>query len=135
MPPTLLARLMVAFILGCMASLAYGQAESPDSPKLSEHFTFNLSPQRDFTVNELVKTLERRDEIRSQRELESANAGIFSKTLDLLRFVPIRLRATTFSPGLSPVRLPNECAQDLAFRCPLITETLHSLMFVRGILC
>ncbi len=60
-------------------------------PKLGEPFTFTLSPQHDYALSAVTKSIEQHDEILRARELDEANAAIFSKAVDLLRYIPIKL--------------------------------------------
>ena len=71
---------------------ARGQASVDTDPvKLSKPFTFSLSPQQDHAVSEVVKKIELHDETQRKTDLETANSPVFSKALDLLRYVPIKL--------------------------------------------
>lgn len=88
------ARTGMAFGL-CAMMLARPAASGQDSDgdthsvKLSEQFTFNLS-QREG-LREIVEKIELHDEARRRDELETANAPVFTKPLELLRYVPIKL--------------------------------------------
>lgn len=100
MPRSLHARTRLVIVAASVAFVvqpATRQAKAEDFPKLDEHFTFTLSPQHDYAMREIVKSLEQRDELRRRKELEAANAPILSSVLDLLRYVPIRLSASNES--------------------------------------
>lgn len=78
----------------CLAAAGPVSAQAPagtNSPKLSEPFVFTLNPPRDNAVNVIAKSIEQHDEILRAKELESANAPVLSKALDLLRYIPIRV--------------------------------------------
>ena len=85
-----------AFILVALWSITLAElvsAQAPadtDSPKVSEPFVFTLSPPHDNAVNVVAKSIEQHDEILRVKELESVNAPVLAKALDLLRYIPIR---------------------------------------------
>jgi hypothetical protein len=83
-------------------SSTFGQTDLADNPKLSEHFSFGLGPRRDQAVSALTTTLIQRDKLLRARELEEANATVFTRVLDLLRFVPIQLSSGASDEFLTP---------------------------------
>lgn len=86
--------LTVAVLCSCgiAAHRVHGQGTvNADSPKLTEPFTFNLAPHRDYAVSELTKSLEQHDELQRSKELEAATAPVLATVFDLLRYVPFRL--------------------------------------------
>lgn len=73
-------------------SHALGQdSVEPDKVRLTEPFLFHLSPRQDHAVSETVKQIELHDDARRKLELETANSPLFSKAVDLLRYIPIRM--------------------------------------------
>lgn len=88
------------FVLVALVSLAVARlacAEAPadtNSPKLSEPFVFNLRSQRDNAVNVIAKSIGQHDEILRAKELESANAPVLTKALDLLRYIPVKFSSS-----------------------------------------
>ncbi len=81
---------------------ASGQdSDDTHSVKLSERFTFNLS-QREQGLREIVEKIELHDEARRKEDLEIANAPAFTKPLDLLRYVPIKLGSSEGDDFLLP---------------------------------
>lgn len=82
--------IVAAFLV--TAPLVSGQTPvETNSPKLGEPFTFTLSPQHDYALSAVTKSIEQHDEILRAKELDEAHASIFSKAVELLRYIPIKL--------------------------------------------
>ena len=79
------------------AALASAEAQSvrtTDAPKLTEGFTFTLDAKRDRAVREFVETLSERSETKRLLDLDTANASLFTRAVDLFRFVPFKLSSS-----------------------------------------
>lgn len=75
------------------------------SPNLSDRFVFTLGPQRDDAVHLVAHAIEEHDEMLRTRELESANASVFNRVIDLLRYVPLRVSSSDGGDFFSPIYL------------------------------
>jgi hypothetical protein len=72
--------------------IAYGQSiPAGEEPKPTKSFTFTLSPYRQRAVGEMPDVVKQQDDAMRVRGLQAANATFFSRTIDLLRFVPFKL--------------------------------------------
>jgi hypothetical protein len=78
-----------------MLSSARAQSASPsDSPKLTQDFTFTLGADRDHSIQDIVTRINSHDEARHSFELRRANESVFTRAIDLLRFVPFKLSSS-----------------------------------------
>lgn len=64
---------------------------SQEPPKLTESFSFNLSPYREAAVSRTMELMQEREKAQRALDLKSANEGLFSRAIDLLQFIPLRL--------------------------------------------
>ncbi len=92
-PP--IARWLVSVVFGAtllFTHFAYAQSSpAGEVPKLTESFTFTLSPNRDRAVTQTIEAMKEHDEALRVRDLKAADASIFMRAIDLLRFVPFTL--------------------------------------------
>jgi hypothetical protein len=110
-----------AFVFAVAMSLSTARvvtaqvAADADAPTLSDRFVFTLGPQRDDAVHVVAHAIEEHEEVLRARELESANASVFNRLIDLLRYVPLRVSGsdggdffnpTYFRPGY--MEIPHE---------------------------
>ena len=90
-----IARCLVSAVFVTMAlftHFAYTQSAPPGgAPKLTESFTFTLSPNRDSVVSRTIEAMREHDEALRVRDLKAADASVFTRAIDLLRFVPFKL--------------------------------------------
>jgi hypothetical protein len=86
---------LVSVVFGVTAlvtHIAYGQSTpAGEEPKLTTSFTFSLSPYRQRAVGEMLDVVKQQDDAMRIRDRQTANATFFSRTIDLLRFVPFKL--------------------------------------------
>jgi hypothetical protein len=91
-------RWLVSVVFGMTALVthfAYGQSTpAGEEPKLTTSFTFRLSPYRQRAVGEMLDVVKQQDDAMRIRDLQAANATFFSRTIDLLRFVPLKLSSS-----------------------------------------
>ena len=93
------------------APLILAQAPAyTDSPKLSEPFTFTLSPSHDYALSAVTKAIEQHDQNLRAKELEDAQAGAFNRAADLLRYLPIRLSNGAADDFFTPAYLRRDYA-------------------------
>lgn len=88
-------RWLVSVVFGVTAlvtHIAYGQSTpAGEELKLTKSFTFTLSPYRQGAVGEMLDVVKQQDDAMRIRDLQAANATFFSRTIDLLQFVPFKL--------------------------------------------
>jgi hypothetical protein len=72
-----------------MLSSARAQSTSP-----TQDFTFTLGADRDHSIQDIVTRINSHDEARHSFELRSANESVFTRAIDLLRFVPFKLSSS-----------------------------------------
>lgn len=82
--------LVIVSMIGFAAKSIYAQSTSSE-PTLAEGFNFRLGPYRDEAITRTIDALKRHDELQRANELENANKDIFSRTVDLFRFVPFKM--------------------------------------------
>jgi len=71
------------------------QSESgTDAPKVTESFTFTLNPHHDDTIRLTIETIRVRDEMQRRLDLKAANTSVFTRVIDLFRFVPLKLSSS-----------------------------------------
>jgi hypothetical protein len=84
-------------VIATIAALSSTRAQSwssSDSPKLTHDFSFSLEAHRDRTIQDIVGTINDRDEAQHSLELHTANESVFTRAIDLLRFVPFKLSSS-----------------------------------------
>ena len=106
--------LLAACVCLGTARIAAGQgAGEPAEPKLNEPFVFNLRPQRDDAVQVVAQQIQLHDDALQAKELEAANASLVGKTIELLRYIPIRAESSEsddfftpnyLRPGYAPIK-------------------------------
>ena len=90
-------RLIALSIIFLLGSAGFSKAQSEgatDSPKLAEHFTFRLDRYQERTQREVVERMSQESEAQHALELHAADQSIFERTIDLLRFVPLKLSSS-----------------------------------------
>jgi hypothetical protein len=66
-------------------------APSGEAPKLTESFTLTLSPHRDTALRQTIEAMKQYEETQRVFDLKAADASVFTRAIDLLRFVPFKL--------------------------------------------
>src|SRR6266496_386362 len=96
----------VTRLAGCVIPLlvavcsSWSQSPPPsNSPNLTEPFTFRLDRYQDRRVRELVDRLTQQSEGQRLLELHAAQQPLFERTIDLLRFVPFKMRTSDINGG------------------------------------
>ena len=91
-------RWLVSAVFGATAlftHFSYAQATSDsEEPKLAKSFTFTLSPYRQRAAGEMLDIMRQHDEAMRVRDLQALDATLFSRAIDLLRFVPFKLSSS-----------------------------------------
>lgn len=101
--------LLIAASTVAACQFASGQtAAEPTSPKFQEDFNFSLSAYRYNAVNVLAKSMAEHEELFRGKELETSNAPVLTKVLDLLRYVPIHLSASDGDDFFTPSYLRSD---------------------------
>jgi hypothetical protein len=77
-----------------LGSVQAQSASSADAPKLTETFSFTLNRQRDDAIRHTIETMKARDEMQRVLDLKAADASIFTRAIDLFRFVPFKLSSS-----------------------------------------
>ena len=72
-----------------------------EAPKASAELRFNLGKQQP-TVSKIVEMIQKQDDERRTPELAAVNADSFTKAIDLLRFIPLRLSPSPDDDFLMP---------------------------------
>lgn len=67
------------------------QSGQETGPSLQEGFNFRFDPRRERALGQTVEALMQYDQAQRARDLDAANAGVFSRAIDLFRFVPFKL--------------------------------------------
>jgi len=84
-------------VIIAIAALSSGRAQSAspsESPKLTEEFSFTLGTHRDRPIQDIVDAINSHDEAQHSFELRTANESVFTRAIDLLRFVPFKLSSS-----------------------------------------
>jgi hypothetical protein len=84
-------KLRCLIVFATLESALAQSAPTTDAPKLTENFSFTLNQHRDEAIRHTVETMMARDEMQRTLGLKDADASIFSRSIDLLRFVPFKL--------------------------------------------
>ena len=91
-------RWLVSAVFGATVLLthfAYAQSTpAGEEPKLTNSFTFTLSPYHERAAGEMLDAMKQYDEAMRARDLRAADATLFSRAIDLLRFVPFKLSSS-----------------------------------------
>lgn len=96
MPISVICRSIIFAGAACSAlgSVQAQSASAIDAPRLTEAFSFTLTRQRDDTIRHTIETMEARDDMQRMLDLKAADASIFTRAIDLLRFVPFKLSSS-----------------------------------------
>ena len=87
---------------GLCAYLSQAQnAPVADSPKATTELSFDLG-RRDPVTSKIIEIIQRQDDGKRIRELTALNADPFTKTIDLLKFIPFRLSTNPNDDFLMP---------------------------------
>ena len=84
-------------VIIAIAALSSGRAQSAsprESPKHTQDFSFTLGTHRDRVIQDIVGAINSHDEAQHAFELRTANESIFTRAIDLLRFVPLKLSSS-----------------------------------------
>ena len=65
-------------------------APATETPKATAELRFNLA-KPEPTVSKIVEIMQKQDDERRTLEVAAMNADSFTKAIDLLRFIPLRL--------------------------------------------
>ena len=93
---SLICRFLVCAGLVC-TTLRAAQAQSgsaPDAPKLTEDFTFRLNQRRDDAIRRTIETMRAGEEMQRMLDLRAAEVSVFTRVIDLFRFVPVKLSSS-----------------------------------------
>jgi len=91
------ALLSVIATIAALSSTRAQSGSSSDSPKLTHDFSFSLEAHHDRTIQDIVGTINGRDEAQHSLELHTANESVFTRAIDLLRFVPFKLSSSNIN--------------------------------------
>jgi hypothetical protein len=72
-----------------------------EAPRASAKLHFNLD-KHEPTVSKIVEIMQKQDDERRTLELAAINADSFTKAIDLLRFIPLRLSTSPDDDFLMP---------------------------------
>jgi|SRR5947209_17171037 len=82
----------ISMLLAAVVPSARAQSSSSvHELKLTQDFTFTLGTHRDRSVQEIIATMTSRDEAQRSLELQAANESVFTRAIDVLRFVPFKM--------------------------------------------
>jgi hypothetical protein len=84
-------------VIIAIAALSSGRAQSAsssESPKLTQDFSFTLGAHRDRVIQDIVGAINSHDEAQQSFELRTANESVFTRAINLLRFVPFKLSSS-----------------------------------------
>jgi hypothetical protein len=78
-------------VCAALGSALAQSARAIDVPKLTESFSFTLNQHRDDTIHRTIEAIRTQDEMQGMLDLKAANTSIFTRAIDLFRFVPLKL--------------------------------------------
>lgn len=90
---SLTCRWLICAGLGCttLHTVQAQSASAVDSPTLTEDFILRLDQHRNDTIRQTIETMRAREEMQRMLDLTAADVSVFTRVIDLFRFVPIKL--------------------------------------------
>jgi hypothetical protein len=84
---------------GAVACATLGSAlaqsvATPDTPTLTGNFSFTLLQHHDAAIRQTMEAMQARDVMQRTLDLKAADASVFTRAIDLFRFVPFQLRSS-----------------------------------------
>ena len=92
-----MTRVPILLILLVGESVCFAQqqsAQTADGHKATASFSFSLGMRRDRAVDQTVEMMNERTEAQRLVDLKNANEDVFTRAVDLLRFVPFKLSSS-----------------------------------------